>query len=262
MSKAFMAGQFLRYQLRALTRYELHSPFLFAFAEQVLHDRRHYYAFDEIETLRSDLLKDTTELHVEDLGAGSHTGAGRTRRIADIARSSLVTPRFGRLLFRLAQFHQPATILELGTSLGVSTLYLAKGAPTARVITMEGSREIAHTAIKNFEKLQSEHIEVVQGDFGDALNEVAGRLKDPALVFIDGNHRYSPTMEYFHTLKTQAGENSLFVFDDIHWSRGMHNAWNDIKSDHAVTLSMDLFYKGIVSFSKEIHHKTHVVLRY
>lgn len=261
VGKLFMAGRYAVHQWRALTRAEVHSPFLFDLSEQVLNDDRHYYAFDEIEYRRDLLLADHATLRVEDHGAGSHSLSGHDRKVSDIARTSLITPRFGQHLFRLATFLQPATILEMGTSLGISAAYLAKGAPQARMITLEGSPAIADTARAQLQALGLGHIDVRTGEFSTTLPAALEALGSVDLAFIDGNHRYEPTVQYFEALKPYLHDGSVVVFDDIHWSRGMEKAWNTIRRDPRVTVSVDLFYKGIVSFRTAFREPVHMHLR-
>jgi predicted O-methyltransferase YrrM len=262
MINTHMAGQFLRYQLRALTRYELHSPFLFALEEEVLYDNRHYYAFDEIEHRRDLLLQDKTVITIEDYGAGSHTQRSPNRRVSDIARTSLITPHFGRIMFKLVQYMKPRSILEMGTSLGISSLYMAKAAPSAQVITLEGSSAIANIAAEQHIALQQRNIEILTGEFGSTLPLALQKLNRIDIAFIDGNHRLEPTLAYFEALQPFLHDGSVIIFDDIHWSAGMDAAWKAIKQHPRVTCSVDLFYKGIVACKSEFRQPQHVVLRY
>lgn len=256
-----MAGRFINHQFRSLTRAELHSPFLYDLSEEVFNDNRHYYAFDEIEYRRHLLLSDNSEIQVHDHGAGSHTLHGIRRKVSAIARTSLITPRFGQHLFRLSAFLQPATILEMGSSLGISAAYLAKGAPHAHMITLEGSPAIARIARAQLDTLNLAQVEVRTGEFSTTLPETLRALGTIDLAFIDGNHRYNPTIEYFEALKPCLHDGSVVVFDDIHWSRGMEDAWNDIRRDPRVTVSIDLFYKGIVAFKQAFREPVHIHLR-
>lgn len=262
MFNVHMAGQFLRYQVRALSRYELHSPFLFDLEEKVLHDKRHFYAFDEIEYRRELLLAEDQTISVSDFGAGSHVHKSPERRVSDIAKTSLITPHFGQMLYRLVQYLQPVTLLEMGTSLGISSLYMAKAVPGAQLITLEGSSAIAQIARKQHIALDAKNITIMEGEFNATLPSALNALKKIDLAFIDGNHRFEPTVAYFESIYPYLHEHSVLVFDDIHWSTGMDKAWNVIKSDARVTCSIDLFYKGIIAFRPEFRQPQHVVLRY
>jgi predicted O-methyltransferase YrrM len=80
------------------------------------------------------------------------------------------------------------------------------------------------------------------------------------LVFFDGNHQKVPTLDYFHHCLTKAHENSIFIFDDIHWSSEMDEAWQQIQGHEQVSLTIDLFQFGLVFFRKGIA-KQHFTLR-
>jgi len=253
--------RYIRYYFSAKTRYQIHSPFVYEFAEQVLEDRRYFYAFSDIEVLRKLLLRDTSEIKVTDYGAGSQVDAHKTRKIKSITRYSATSPYFCQVLFRLINFYKPKTLLELGTSMGISTMYQQAAARTGHLITIEGCPHIAEMARKNFKRLQVENeIQLINGRFNKALPEALEQLKRLDYVFIDGNHREAPTLDYFEQCLAYAHENSIFVFDDIHWSEEMEAAWTKIKAHPAVTLSIDLFFCGVVFFRKEQHEKEHFTL--
>lgn len=262
MSKLKTALRYVEYLVSAKTRYEVHSPFIFSFINDILRDQRHYYAFDEIEHLRSTLLADETTITVEDFGAGSKINKTPVRKVSAIAKNTLITPKFGQLMFRLAAHFKPNTVLEIGTSLGVSALYLAKAAPEAQIITLEGSTSVAKIAEKQFKTLLANNVTIITGEFSQSLPVAINKLKSIDLAFVDGNHRYAPTLQYFDTLKPHLHHDSVVIFDDIHWSDEMHQAWEAIKQDPSVTLSIDLFFKGIVFFKPGFHAKTHLVLQF
>ena len=241
----------------------VHSPFVFEFITKVLNDRSVYACYPVLEKSRSDWRKDNTSLDINDFGAGSRVTPTVTRTIASIARSSLKPRKFSQLLFRMVKFYQPENILELGTSLGLTTSYLSYGNPAARIITMEGAPAVAATAVKNFKQLKLDNIILVEGNFDNTLDPVLENLTTNLdFVFVDGNHRKLPTLQYFQKILKHLGTDSLLVFDDIHWSSEMEEAWSEIKSDPAVKLTIDLFFIGIVFFRKEILEPQHFILRF
>lgn len=240
----------------------VHSPFVFDFIVSVLNDRKNYYAYQAVEAMRERLKKNTQIITVEDMGAGSVHSSSRERSIASIAKSAAKPKKFGQLLFRMANRYQPRTILELGTSLGISTSYLALGNQAANVITMEGSVAIAEKALENFDSLQINNIKLVQGNFDQTLPKVISALGTIDFAFADGNHRYKPTMDYFRQLLPAMAAESVLVFDDIHWSAEMEQAWEEIKADPRVMLSIDLFFVGLVFFSPSFKVKQHFTIRF
>ena len=240
----------------------VHSPFVFSFITQVLNDKRLFYCYETIEILRAQLKANNTLLTVEDFGAGSRIHTHTQRSISNIATSSLKPKKYSQLLFRMVNYFQPETILELGTSLGITTSYLASGKWDAHVITMVCAKAIAAVAQQNFKALRLKNIQVVTGNFDDTLPGTLEKLATVDFAFIDGNHRLEPTLHYFHLLLAKVHPYSVLIFDDIHWSREMEAAWNTIKAHEQVTLTIDLFFIGIVFFRQENKVKQEFAIRF
>ncbi len=263
-SKTQLATRYIKYFFTASNGkgHGIHSPFVFDFITKVLNDNRDFYCYAAIENLRSRLQYDSQVLTIEDFGAGSRVEKTKKRSIAAIAKSSLKPKKFGQLLFRMVNHYQPPNVLELGTSLGITTAYLASGKTDATVITMEGAAAVAAVARQNFALLKLAHIQLTEGNFDITLPAVITQLPAIGLAFIDGNHRKEPTLNYFRQLLAKIGNDSILIFDDIHWSEEMEAAWAEIKEHPAVTLTIDLFFIGIVFFRKEQLAKQHFSIRF
>ena len=80
------------------------------------------------------------------------------------------------------------------------------------------------------------------------------------LVYFDGNHQKQATLDYFEKLLPKVHNDTVFIFDDIHWSREMEEAWEEIKQHPAVKVTVDTFFWGFVFFRKE-QEKEHFVIR-
>ncbi len=240
----------------------IHSPFVFDLVVQVLNDQTKNPAYKEIEVQRNLLLGNETIIEVEDFGAGSVKGLKKHRVVQQIAAGSLKKPKYAQLLYRLVTYFQPKQIIELGTSLGITTAYLAKAKQDAQVITMEGSAAIASLAEDVFKKLQLQNIHLVTGNFDETLQATINQLSTINFAFVDGNHRKEPTLNYFHQLLEKSNESTIMVFDDIHWSKEMEEAWETIKQHSSVTLTIDLFFIGLVFLRKEQKEKEHFVIRF
>jgi predicted O-methyltransferase YrrM len=239
-----------------------HSPFIFHFINKVLDDKTHYPEYDKVEDLRSELLRNKNVLNLRDLGAGSAKAVSNRRTIASIARLAAKPKKYGQLLFRIVKAYQPSIILELGTSLGITSSYLALGKPDSKFITMEGAESVASIARENLRKMQLQNATLIEGNFDDTLFSVLNDITTVDFVFIDGNHRREPTERYFQQLLAKAGNDSIFIFDDIHWSAEMEQAWQNIKNNPSVQCTIDLFFIGIVFFRKEFKEKQHFIIRY
>jgi predicted O-methyltransferase YrrM len=162
----------------------------------------------------------------------------------------------------LAKHYQPKNVIELGTSLGITTAYLSKANSSAEIITIEGSTAIATIAEQNFQKLNCQNIEVTNGNFDNVLPTAISHLSSIDLAYIDGNHRFEPTLNYFEQLLTEKNNDSIFIFDDIHWSKEMERAWEKIQTHPAVRCTIDIFFLGFVFFRQEFKEKRHFVVRF
>ena len=229
----------------------VHSPFVYDFIRKVLMDQRHFYAYEKIESCRNEMLRDKRLLHVEDFGAGSRLKKTNQRMVSEIAHSSLKPKKYSQLIFRIVNYYAAKNILELGTSLGITTSYLASANEQTFVYTMEGSNEIAGVAKANFEKMQLKNITTIVGNFDDTLPQFLASENTLDFVFVDGNHRKEPTLRYFNSLLPKIHEHSILIFDDIHWSEEMEAAWKEIQKHPQVMVTIDLFFIGLVFFRKE-----------
>lgn len=261
MNRFFTICKLLKYSVLKTNEHKIHSPFVFDLYNQVFRNKEPFYAYENIEKLRADLLADQRQIQILDLGAGSKSGIIGTRAIKDICKTASKSTKYGQLLFRLVNYFQSNTILELGTSVGLSTIYLAIARSKSEIITIEGSPEIRQIALENFKQTGLSNIQSNLGNFDEKLPEILKEIKTLDLVFFDGNHRKEATLRYFNQCLKKANDNSIFIFDDIYWSREMSEAWEIIKADPAVTVSLDIFQMGIVFFRKE-QAKQHFVLAY
>ena len=240
----------------------VHSPFVFDFIKNVLRDKTRYSCYAAVEQQRQQLLQNTEVIEVEDFGAGSAVMKSNKRVIKNIASSSLKPKKFAQLLFRIVQYYKPATIIELGTSLGITTCYLAKGNMAGRVFTFEGSAAIAAIAQKNFKNLQQKNIQLTLGDFAKTFQPKLDETGKVDLAFVDGNHRKLPTIQYFEQLLHHSSASTLLIFDDIHWSKEMEAAWSQIQQHSSVTLTIDLFFIGLVFINPKFKEKQHFSIRF
>ncbi|MBK9732031.1 MAG: class I SAM-dependent methyltransferase [Chitinophagaceae bacterium] len=261
MNALFLMKEYLHYLLKARGVGNMHSPFVYDFMVRVLNDKRHFYAYDEIETLRNRLLLQKEEIDITDYGTGATATTTSQRTISYLLKTSAKPPRQAQLLFRIAVFYQCRQILELGTSLGFSAMYLAASGANTKVITLEGAPALAERARKNFEAPGMKNIEVMAGPFEKTLPLALQQTQKVDLIFFDGNHRKEPTLNYFRQALDYTNDDSIFIFDDIHWSPEMKAAWISIKAHPQVTLTIDLFFFGIVFFRKQLS-KQNFVLRF
>lgn len=240
------AKSYCAHFVKAGDEHSIHSPFVFSFYSTIVRPNKTYYSFPKIEELRQGLYKDETLIKRVDFGAGKSTDC--SEKISKIIKKVEKSPKLAQLLFRVANYYNPNTIIDLGTSFGLTTLYLAHAAPKAAVYTFEGCRETLKCAEKNFEALSTKNIYPIEGNIDETLELALQKIDQLDLVFFDANHRYQATMNYFTKCVEKAGENTIFIFDDIYWSKQMTEAWKEITNHSSVMISIDLFHLGLVFF--------------
>jgi predicted O-methyltransferase YrrM len=256
----FFLVKYIRFLFTSGNAHAIHSPFVFDFYCKVADTKKQYYCFGKIEKIRHQLRKSKDILYVTDYGAGSKLTASNYRSVSSIARHAIKPAGIGQFLFKTVLYFQPEFIFELGTSLGITTLYLAKPNPLARVVTFEGCPQILELAGKNFEKLKTRNIRSIAGNLDETLAKNMDFFSQADMVFFDANHRYTSTMNYFKVCLSKANDMSVFIFDDIHWSDEMESVWEEIKNHPDVTLTIDFFFLGMVFFRKT-QPKQHFRLR-
>lgn len=261
MQQAHMLKAYWKHVRRAGDRHHVHSPFVAELIAKVLRRPPDGAGFSAIERLRGEALWDGTRIQVTDLGAGPRSGQGRERSIRSIARSATRSAHRARQLNALVRHMGARYILELGTSLGLTTLYLAKAAPDGQVTTIEGCPVIRERALRHFQAAAQYNITSLQGSFATQLPLALDRMERLDLAFVDGHHALEPTMHHFRLLMERAHEGTVLVMDDIHWSPGMEEAWRRIKADPRVKVTVDLFDLGLV-FLRSGQAPEHFRLRY
>lgn len=258
--------KYLQYFFSSVGRHGVHSPFVYKLLTQVINDKKRYPAYKQVEAVRKQLCNTSQSITLQDFGAGGEQNPTYTRTIAQIAKTSAKPCKYAQLLYRLCAYHQPKYMLELGTSLGISTAYQAMGAQQGQsaieFTTLEGSPEVAQQARKTLDGLGiNKEVSIGVGNFDEVLTQHLQNFPQLDYVFFDGNHRYKPTIDYFLKCLPLAHENTLFVFDDIRWSNEMVKAWEEIKNHPQVTVTVDLFFIGLVYFHKG-QTKQHFTLRF
>ncbi|HUH19795.1 O-methyltransferase [Albibacterium sp.] len=242
---------YFKHYLTSNSRHGVHSPFVYNLIDSVIYDFSTKEYIQPIEELRNQLKRDTRTLRITDLGAGSMLNNGKIKRISSLAKNALKPPRVAKLIARLANEFKPESIVELGTCLGITTLYLSKASTSSRIITVEGCPETSKIARENFQRLNANNIETRTGNFDNMFPEIVEELPRIDFLFIDGNHRKDATLKYFYDSLPKVHNGSILIFDDIYWSEGMKEAWHEIKNHPQVTVTIDLFYIGLVFFKSD-----------
>jgi len=227
----------------------MHSPYMYDLLSKIFDDQKQYYIFEEIEKARSEYLQSNRIVQDIDFGAGSHKARANSRTVAEIAGSAVSSPRKCATLFRLAEHVRPNVTVELGSSLGISSAYLASAYLNGNVYSFDGNPDLVKTARNLCSDLQIGNIEFADGKFSDVLPAFLTHVNEIDLAFIDGNHRKEPTLKYYDMLCSRRSPNAVFIFDDIRWSSEMFETWQEVKKDKVVGATIDAFSFGILFFS-------------
>lgn len=250
------------YQFRArhYKGFGIHSPFVFYMVRELFWESHLFYSFEKIDAARKMLLRNKQKVNVSTLGMPSVI-SGKQKSIRKLIDGGSIPDKYGKLVFRLVNNLASQTILELGTGTGMGTLYLALPSSKAKVFSIDGNRELHQVAKNVFEITGISNVELITGGFKELLPGILDNVEHLDFVVFDGDHQYQSTIDYFEMCLKKIRNNTVFVFDDIHWSREMEKAWAEITGRSEVTASIDLFRMGVVFFRKECT-KQHYVLRF
>ena len=262
MQRVNILFQYLSYKLFARHKHghSIHSPLVYNMIKNVLNRYETKPVFNQIEELRKAYIRNGETISAGNYGAGSKRIRDRPVKIKDLIKTSAVSEKYGKMLHFFALWYQPGFIIELGTSLGISTAYLASAVPATKISTIEGNAKLAAIACKNFQNLKLENIEQVTGIFETELPEILKTVSGKLMVFIDGDHRYERLISYYTRISQYQSE-CFMIFDDIRWSEEMHIAWKKIISDNKIRISVDLFFMGIAVTGINVK-KQHFVIKY
>jgi predicted O-methyltransferase YrrM len=252
-------NDYIHYRIHAKSRHGIHSPFVYNLVDQYLSKKIGSSITRPIENIRKQLLRDSSIIQFEDFGAGSKKLKTHQPSVKSLAKNSLKPKKYAKLIAQVSQYINAKNIIELGTSLGTTTLYISILNPNSKVYTIEGSSEVAHIAQKQFDKLQAQNIELIVGNFDQEFPKLLEKQINPDLIFIDGNHTYEATIRYFEMALNYSHSKTIFIFDDINWSDGMKRAWNEIKQHPQVSISLDFFYLGLVSINPDLSKESFLI---
>jgi len=250
----FQIKSYLHHWLHTVDEHSIHSPFFFDFYEKVIRPKKPLHGFEEIENVRKRLLESNLEIEMQDLGAQSRHFKTEKRLLSRIAETSTSPQPLCELMYRIINYMNATTLLELGTSTGITTLYLARQ-PQAQVVTFEGNPALVNIALTHFEYFDSQNIRLIPGNLDSTLPEFLQMPAKINFVLMDANHRYEPTLRYFNLLTRRMSEKGIIVVDDIHHSAEMTHAWQELTRHELVYGSVDLFRCGILFLDPALHRQ-------
>ena len=260
----FQIKAYLKFLWNSKNEHGVHSPFVFHLVTKCFYDRKPKPEYQVLKNYRNSLLENKKTIEVTDFGAGSKVFKSNSRQISKIAKTAGITQKRAELLFRITNYFQPESVLEIGTSLGLATSALALGSRNlgtkAKITTLEGCTETAKIAQNQLQKFNINNVESVVAEFNNYLQVCNLKSEICNLIYFDGNHSKKATLDYFEILLPTITNETVWIFDDIHWSKDMEESWKIIKKHPKVTVTIDTFQWGLVFFRKE-QEKEHFVIR-
>ncbi|WP_456439162.1 O-methyltransferase [Psychroserpens sp.] len=245
----FQIIEYIKFLLKSTNQHGVHSPFVYELVTKCFYDKTKHEVYSNLSDYRTSLLKNKQQIEITDFGAGSRVFKSNLRAINSMAKTSGSTLKRAQLLYRIIRYFKPQHTLELGTSLGIATQAMALGHSKNHVVSIEGCPNISDFTEQQLNNFNIKNITLKTGEFDNVLIELQDTKHD--LVFFDGNHNKEATLKYFNVEVDKAHNDSVFIFDDIHWSKDMVEAWEIIKIHPKVTVSIDTFFLGLVFFRKE-----------
>ena len=256
----FQIKAYLKFLWNSKNEHAVHSPFVFHLVTKCFYDRKLKPEYQVLKNYRNSLLENKNTIEVTDFGAGSKVFKSNSRQISKIAKTAGISQKRAELLFRITNYFQPESVLEIGTSLGLATSALALGNKKSKIITLEGCPETAKIAQDQLKKFNINNVESVAKEFKTYFENCQLSTVNYQLIYFDGNHSKKATLDYFEILLPTINNETIWIFDDIHWSAEMEEAWEIIKTHSKVTVTIDTFQWGLVFFRKE-QEKEHFVIR-
>jgi predicted O-methyltransferase YrrM len=256
----FQIKSYIKFLYHSKNEHGVHSPFVFDLVTQCFYNKKVYPEYAILKKYRDSLLQNKKTIEVLDFGAGSRVFKSNTRQIAKIAKTAGISPKRAALLFRMVRYFQPESILEIGTSLGLATASISLGNTKATITTLEGCANTANECRLQFQKFSLNNVDIINTEFSSYFKSSNFQLSTFDFIYFDGNHSKKATLEYFELLLPTITNNSVWIFDDIHWSQDMEEAWESIRNHVKVTVTIDTFQWGIVFFRKE-QEKEHFTIR-
>ena len=254
----YQITSYIKFLLNSTNQHGVHSPFVYSFVTKCLYDKTKFDNYKKLNQYKNDLLNSSIEFHVVDLGEGSKKMANKQRHVSQMAKTSSSSNKNTKLLYRVAKYFDFKKTLELGTSLGMGTYALSLANPKAKITTIEGCPNTSAFAKSQLENQDIANVEFMEGNFEDIIPKLKDENYD--FIFFDGHHNKEATIKYFESLLPKIHNETVFVFDDIYWSKGMTEAWEYIKNHKLVTVTVDCFHLGFVFFRKE-QAKEHFKIR-
>lgn len=254
----FQIKSYLNFLLNSSNQHGVHSPFVYDFITKCLYTKTDKNKIILSKQYKNQLYNNNTIINVIDFGKGSRIMNASKRKVSQIAKIAGMSNKKSKLIIRIVEYLKPKNILEIGTSLGIGTFNIYLGNKNSKITTLEGCENLANIAKHTLTNNNIQNIDIQIGNFKKTLPKNSNSTFD--FIYFDGNHQKEATLDYFNQCLKTIHNDSFFIFDDIHWSKEMKQAWKKIIKHPKVTVSIDTYFWGIVFFRKE-QAKEHFTIR-
>jgi predicted O-methyltransferase YrrM len=208
---------------------------------------------NSIEQFKIELLQNKKIIEKQEFGAGSRILSLKKNSIKSQTLSSSCTRTLGKILYNLSEYLNESKVLELGTHFGIGTAYLSKPNTSIKVTSIEACPTTLNIATNFLQKQTFSHkLQLINGTFNDVLADLNNKKQKFNLFYIDGDHKGESLSKYFTFCRNNlATEKSVFIIDDINWSKDMFHSWNKIiKDNEACSINAGRF--GIIIFNEQL----------
>jgi len=245
---------FIIFLLKSKNKHGVHSPFVFKLITTCFQNKIPNKYLNIFLKYRKELSINTSTIIANELTSGSKNFSPKKKKISRIVK---ISNKRGELLMNLMKYFNPNNILEVGSSIGLSTAALSISAPNSKITTLETCKDTGNIAMEMFKKYNLKNIKLVIGEVESTLPK---ELKDNVFDFICFNGNKGTIIEYFESCLSCINNNSVLLFNNIHVNKKNEKAWGEIKNHPKVTVTIDTYLWGVVFFRKE-QQKEHFTIR-
>ena len=222
-------------KLRYRKGFGVHSPFTYNLITKVIEEKTPYYVFEDIENFRKNLLYKENPPEVP-------------------TAQETQTKNYGALLFRLINFFKCSTVLQIGSSTGVMSLYLALPLRNScDCYALEKRTGLLDSARMFAENHSLKNLHWLEGDYEENLFRLKREVTFFDFIFINTTGDSERTREALRLAGTFVCPDTVMVIDNIQRDKSMKKLWQELKNRGDVGLTIDLLSLGLVFFNTRLH---------
>ncbi|MDR0542638.1 MAG: hypothetical protein LBH19_10595 [Dysgonamonadaceae bacterium] len=220
-------------KIRYRKGFGVHSPFVYNLITKVIEEKSAYYALEEIENFRRQLLKDND--------------------LSLITARETQSAAYGALLFRMVNFFKCRNVIEIGSSTGVMGLYLAMASRTRCQCRLLDERQGLAQCIRQFARTHHlSKLQYMEGDYRENIPSLYAELSGADLLFINQLPETMTGSGLMDLCRPLIGRQSILILDGINRSKEMHKIWESLKRDPQSRVMVDLYALGIAFFNDKL----------